>query len=167
MSCKVLLISAGIFHPPLLARIELSKLLTGVRGIDLQRGRSLEWLKEMDSTEMQALVLYYHQKSLSTAALDSLDSFVNVGGGVLAIHSATASFKETQGYFKILGGRFTGHGPTERITVEAVHSGDEIFHRVPTFTVSDELYLHEFIGEVRPHFVVRQGEHQVPIQQIT
>ncbi len=162
-SCKVLLISAGIFHPPLLGRIQLGKLLARARGVELLRGRSLELLKEMDCTEIQALVLYYHQKSLSTAALDALDSFVSAGGGVLAIHSATASFKEMPDYCEILGGRFTGHGPIEQITIEAVHSRDEIFREIPSFTILDELYLHEFTGEVRPHFVVQQGEHQIPI----
>ena len=40
----------------------------------------------------------------------AFDGFVRAGGGVLAIHSATASFKGSPAYFEVLGGRFVGQG---------------------------------------------------------
>jgi type 1 glutamine amidotransferase len=61
------------------------------------------------SQGFSALVIYIHHKRISQSALTSWIVFVSDGGGILAIHSATASFKK-QTFFEILGGRFIGHG---------------------------------------------------------
>jgi type 1 glutamine amidotransferase len=160
---KILLVSAGLFHPPLFGRLWLDRFISRLENTHLRRGRSLEILRELDTGELQALVLYYHQESISTPALQALDAFVSAGGGVLAIHSATASFQGEPDYFKILGGRFTGHGPIEQFKVEPLHARDSIFGEIPAFSVTDELYLHELTGDICPHFVVRQGDDQIPI----
>lgn len=72
-----------------------------------------------------ALVLYFHHKTLSPAALTRLEAYARQGGGILALHSATASFKDCLPYFDILGGRFIGHGKVEPF--EMVNRGGGIF----------------------------------------
>ncbi len=157
---RIWLISDGFFHPPFLGRLALRRALREVGGYRLDLGGSLEELPD-DLDDAAALVLYFHDVSISPAALAKLDAFVRGGGGVLALHSATASFKEEPRYFEILGGRFTGHGPVSTFEL-CPTAGTNIFEGIPAFTVRDECYLHETSPDIQVHFTARVGRLTVP-----
>jgi type 1 glutamine amidotransferase len=159
---KVLLITDGLFHPPLFGRIAVHQALKQLDGYAFSHIHSLEQLPA-HSNELDAMVLYFHHKSISERALAALDEFVSNGGGLLGIHSATASFKQTPHYFEILGGRFTGHGTVEPIEVKLAATLDEPFRDLPGFTIRDELYIHEVQPEVKIHFEAMQGGAPVPV----
>jgi type 1 glutamine amidotransferase len=159
----VLLVSAGVVHPPLTGWVWLWRFLSKQDEFRVRRVGSLEVLPRMDLRRYRGVVLYYQHASISEAALGALDSFVSGGGGALAIHSATASFKETRHYFEILGGRFTGHGPVAPFDVQPASPEDEIFGRIPAFTVKDELYLHELVSEIDVHFLAEHEGEPVPV----
>jgi type 1 glutamine amidotransferase len=108
-----------------------------------------------------ALVVYIHHKIISDGALKTFDAFVSNGGGILGVHTATASFKQQRHYFEILGGRFTGHGPVETFEVRPV-SESNIFAGIPAFTVKDELYIHEFQPGNDVHFTANHEGQDVP-----
>jgi type 1 glutamine amidotransferase len=159
MTAHVLLCSAGVFHPPLLGRFWLRRMLAKMPGISVLRIPSLEALPHLELGHFQGMILYYHQKTISAAALQALEDFLLGGGGVLAIHSATASFKDAPHYFEILGGRFTTHGPVAHFEVLRSQERDEIFGDLPGFANKDELYLHELQDDLRVHYyAVYQGE---------
>lgn len=107
------------------------------------------------------MVLYFHAADISPTALAKLDAFVGGGGGVLALHSATASFKEEPHYFEMLGGRFTGHGPVSTFALRPTAEA-EVFEGVPAFTVRDECYLHETSPDITVHFTAQVGQLTVP-----
>jgi type 1 glutamine amidotransferase len=109
------------------------------------------------------MVLYFHQKAISNLALETLDHYVRQGGGLLAIHSATASFKNAPRYFDILGGRFRDHGPVQFFQVEPVAPNDEVFGDITPFTVRDELYRHEYDPDNHIHFYATVDDQQEPI----
>jgi type 1 glutamine amidotransferase len=88
---------------------------------------------------------------------------VKGGGGVLAVHSATASYKPTRGYFEVLGGRFTGHGPVEEFEIRPARDDDPIFSGIPAFIVRDELYLHELWPDIDAHFYADHQGKPVPM----
>jgi uncharacterized protein len=157
---KVLLVTDGIFHPPLWGQIILLRFLRQTDGFAVEHIHSLEKLPD-DLDQFSGLVLYYHHKTLSPAALARLDGFVKNGGGILAIHSATASFKGTLPYFDILGGRFIGHVKVEPFEVKKRRSA--IFNGIPNFTVRDELYLHELNDKIQVHFTARHEGKDVPV----
>jgi type 1 glutamine amidotransferase len=159
----VLLVSAGVVHPPLTGWVWLWRFLARLDEFRVRRVRSLEALPRMDLRRCRGLVLYYHHASISEAALGALDSFVSGGGGALAIHSATASFKETTRYFEILGGCFTGHGPVAPFDVEPASPTEEIFGGIPAFAVRDELYLHELVSDIDVHFLAEHEGEPVPV----
>lgn len=167
---KVLLVTAGIFHPTYLGRLALHKALNmplskadgagAGENFSFTHVSSLEKLPPtLDS--FSALVLHYHHKTISDAALEKLDSFVRNGGGVLAIHAATASFKETLPYFEILGGRFIGHGPVEKFKVRNLKG--EVFGDLGNFVVTDELYIHELQPGIQVHFTAKHEGKDVPV----
>jgi type 1 glutamine amidotransferase len=160
MSKKVLLISDGFIHPPYLGRMALNRALAQSEGFTFRRLRSLERLPA-SLGNIAALVLYFHHAQISPAALDRLAAFVRNGGGLLGIHSATASFKDQLEYFDILGGRFIGHGPVEAFHV--TNQSSQIFSGIPDFTIRDELYLHELNPAIQVNFTARHAGQDAPI----
>jgi type 1 glutamine amidotransferase len=158
---KVLLVTDGLFHPPLLARQILRRTLDALEGYSFQHIRSLEKLPA-DLNTFAAIVLYFHHEELSAAALEKLDAFVSTGGGLLGIHTATASFKKVPRYFEILGGRFIGHGPLEKFVVTPVGHKD-VFSGIPAFEVLDELYMHELQPGIEVHFTANQEGEDIPV----
>ena len=161
MHNAILLVASGFFHPPFAAVQRLRSLLRA-SSFRLVHVSSMDHLAGMDLSPFAALVLYFHQKRISDAALAAFDGFVANGGGLLALHAATASFKGTPRYFEILGGRFTGHGPVEEVTLTPAPD-DPIFGGIPAFSITDELYLHELQAGVRPHFTAPHGGEEVPL----
>ena len=157
---KVLLVTDGIFHPTLLGRLALHDALKQLEGFSFVHISSLEKLPT-DLNSFSALVLHYHHKKISSSALGRLDNFVKNGGGILAIHAATASFKEALPYFKILGGRFIGHGKVEPFEVTKVR--DDIFGGIENFVVKDELYIHELEPSIEVHFTAKHEGKDIPV----
>ena len=152
----VLLVSDGFFHPPFMARRVVDRVLTAVGNnvgdIQFTRTRSLNSIVGLDMRQFSAIVLYFHRDHLALDALETFEQFVQDGGGVLAIHSATASFKGHTRYFDVLGGEFAGHGPVEQFTIEPALTNDPIFGEIGTFTVEDELYVHDLQPDMDVHF---------------
>lgn len=164
---RVLLVTAGIFHPPYFGRQALHTGLAQLQGFTFRHVRSLEQMPA-DFESHSALVLYYHEKTISQAALRRLEAFVKNGGGVLAIHSATASFQGEKHYFEILGGRFTGHGEVGECEIRRTHPErsegikDEIFGGIESFSVIDELYIQELQPGIEVHFTAKQAGLEAP-----
>lgn len=157
---KILLITDGIFHPPFLARKTLHKTLAKMEEFEFQHIRSMEKLPA-NLIEFSALVIYLHHKKISEQALVNFDEFVSNGGGILGVHSATASFKQQSHYFEILGGRFIGHGKVEKFKVES--SKSEIFEGIENFVVRDELYVHDLQPGIEVHFTTQHEGRDAPV----
>lgn len=152
MEKRVLVVSAGVFHPTIPARRLFKEILTGIKGVRPVYTSSVEDLGALKSGGYDAVCLYFHRKRISTDALEALHDFVSSGGGLFALHSASASFKETPEYFEILGGRFVSHGKISEFRVSPADSTSKIFKGVGEFTVKDELYIHEYDRDVKVHF---------------
>lgn len=162
---EVLLVTAGWVHPPYLGRVWLRKALAQLPGYSFAHASSLESATQLGLSRYAAMVLYFHHpgKILAGPALDTFREYVARGGGVLALHSATASYKATAPYFDILGGRFTGHGPVHGLEIRPAIASDPIFSDVPPFTITDELYLHDLAPDLRVHFLADHQGKPVPV----
>jgi type 1 glutamine amidotransferase len=163
MPKNVLVISDGRIHPPLLGRFWLRKILMGMQDFHFEWVRSMEKLPNMNLGGFHGMVLYFHHKGISETALDVFDSFVFTGGGVLALHSATASFKDSVRFTAILGGKFNGHGPVERFDMKPTSPHKGIFHRIEGFSITDELYLHDLQPDIDVHFSVLFDGQNIPM----
>ncbi len=157
---NILLITDGIIHPPLPGRLILQRVLRHMDGFACKQIRSLEGMPD-DVDQFAALVLHFHHKTISERALAKLEGYVQNGGGILAIHAATASFKKTQAYFDILGGRFSSHGKVENFEVHK--QTNTIFGGIGDFVVLDELYLHVLDPGIEVHFTAKNEGKEVPV----
>jgi type 1 glutamine amidotransferase len=163
LETPVLLVSDGLVHPSLLGRFWLRRALAALPGYRFRRVASLESLVGLPPDSFRAIVLYVHHKTLSPAALERLDVFLSQGGGLLALHSASASFEDEPRWHDILGGRFDHHGPVEEFVVQPVSSDDEVFGDIPGFSVRDELYRHAYDAGNQIHFCTVVGDEREPV----
>ncbi len=163
MPKNILMISDGKIHPPLMGRFWLRYALAGMQGYNFARVNSMEDILDLDLSVFCGMVLYFHHKKISEQALDAFDDFVSGGGGVLAIHSATASFKEADRFTDILGGKFSGHGPVEFFEIIPADTEEPIFLGIPEFQVTDELYLHDLQSDIEVHFTTLYKGQPVPV----
>jgi type 1 glutamine amidotransferase len=163
LGTQILLVSDGLVHPSLLCRFWLRRALTALPGYRFVRVASLEALPGLPLDSFRAIVLYVHHSTLTVTALECLNAYLERGGGLLAIHSASASFTEEPRYHAILGGRFVEHGPLEEFVVQPSAPGDEVFGGIPGFSVRDELYRHEYDAANRIHFHTVVGEEHEPV----
>jgi type 1 glutamine amidotransferase len=147
-----LLIFDGMFHPPWLGRRNLERSLRSVPGWDFLRISSVEKLPQLPLDSFQCMALYFHHKRVSPSALDSLDRYVKEGGGLLVVHCASASFKKQPQYFQILGGRFREHGSVQELRIDPTNGENGPFSGIPTFTVRDEPFRHEYESTNQIHF---------------
>jgi type 1 glutamine amidotransferase len=159
----VLLVSDGLVHPSVPARFCLRRALAGLPGYRFRRAASLEVLPRLPPDPFRAIALYVHHATLSAAALEGLDGFLRAGGGLLAIHSASASFSEEPRYYDILGGQFVHHGPVEEFVVQPAAPQDEVFGAMTPFSVRDELYRHEYDPANRIRFYTAVGGDREPV----
>ena len=165
---SILLVSEGLVHPSLPARFFLRRALVTLPGYRFRRAPSLEALPPTATDRFRAIVLYLHHETISPGALERLEDFVRGGGGLLAVHSASASFQGEERYVDILGGRFVEHGPVEPFEVCPVEPGlttpqEAIFGDIPAFSVKDELYRHEYDPGNQIHFYTPIGDEREPV----
>jgi len=73
-------------------------------------------------------------------------SYVEKGGGLLAIHSATVAGEKTEKMDKLLGSRFTFHPLESPVTVKPI-TPHPITERVGMFCEVDELYRMKIISD--------------------
>lgn len=158
----VLLVLDGLFHPSLIGRLGLERFFRGQAGFQFKKVASLEALPEMDPAAFQAMVLYFHHEKISPAALDAFENHVRAGCGVIAVHSASASFKQSPRYYDVLGGQFVRHGPIGSFDIQPV-GASPLLSGIPGFAVRDELYRHEFDPANTVHFSVEVDGMQEPV----
>lgn len=163
MEKNILLISDGIFHPSLSARLWLHRSLSQIPEYTYQLINSINKFVNLDPSIYNSLVLYFHHKNIEELALETFKRYVSNGGGILAIHSATASFKHNQEYFEILGGKFLYHGKPTTFPVIQSASHDNIFGEIQNFIVNDELYRHQLFGKNKIHFYSQIDNIEIPL----
>lgn len=158
---KVLLVTQGTDHPPVLAQRTLSRLMKIQEKYDIEQIPSPEHFPD-DLDRFIAMVLYYHLDKVSDRDLAIFERFVAKGGGILALHSATASFMNSALYFKILGGKFVEHDVITEFLLSPV-KGTAIFPDLPEFAVEDELYIHETEPDIQVHITTNLAGEQIPV----
>jgi hypothetical protein len=70
--------------------------------------------------------------------------FVANGGAVLNLHNSLGLYPAHGPYLKLMGGRYTGHGPLERFRVEVVDRRHPITRGVDAFSVIDEQHAPDY-----------------------
>ncbi len=81
--------------------------------------------------------------NLGEARAKGLREFVEAGGGLVGIHCATDSFRDSDVYWELVGGRFTGHG-SGKYTVEVIDPHHPVTAGMGEYQIEDEDYQHSY-----------------------
>lgn len=90
---------------------------------------------------------------------DALGEFVNAGGGLVAVHSGTASYKDWPAVRAVLGGVFTSHPPPCPVTIEPRAGHPLVAGVTEPFTVHDEHYQMTLDDAAADVFLHTRSEH--------
>ena len=157
---RILEISTGLIHPPLMARAIIHRYIS--KSNKVTQVQSIEDVALLKHEPFDAVVIYLHRHKISAGAAQILGDFVSQGGGLLGIHSASASYKSCDSYFELLGGRFSSHGPVQKFSI--IQNNSSIFTSESETSICDELYHHTLMNDITVHFSARTTEGaDVPI----
>ena len=114
---------------------------------ELEIVRGPEHFVKLNSGEYAAVLVYTtgYDDELYGEREEALFRFVENGGGLIGLHSATDSFKHNRRWLELIGSKFYHHEDFKRYEVR-VEDGYYITRRLQSFTLPDELYHLEMMG---------------------
>ncbi|MBN1812062.1 MAG: ThuA domain-containing protein [Anaerolineae bacterium] len=90
---------------------------------------------------------------LTDAQAESLASWVQGGGGLLAVHAATVAGQTSPALRALVGGVFVEHPPQFSFTVYPLYKEHPITAGIGAFTVHDEFYVQAYDDTVAIHAI--------------
>lgn len=163
---RVLVFCDDLYHPAATVRAGLAPLAAGF---------TFDWVEDAagwDPRRLDGYDLVLLSKSNVCSATDktpwlagptesALGDFVRAGGGLVAVHSGTASYKDWPAVRAVLGGVFDRHPPPCPVTVEP-WAGHPLTAGVPAaFVIHDEHYQVIMDDPMADVFLHTRSEHGV------
>lgn len=133
-----------------------------------ERGINIHYTDRQDDINLRNLkkydgfMLYGNRSNLTPAQEYSLLRYVHEGGGFTAIHSASASFNDSDAFVNLVGGAFKSHG-AGTFSTRHVEPNHPVKAGVPNFESWDETYVHMKLNPDKTVLSVRvEGDHEEP-----
>jgi type 1 glutamine amidotransferase len=139
---KVLFLGDNGLHVPGTRLRELAPAMLA-RGIqlvyseDIDQALRLETLKRYD-----ALMIYANTTRLESAQEQALVDYVTQGGGLIAVHCASAAFGNSDRFIALVGGRFKSH-QTGTFRTRIAEPNSPVMQGFSGFESWDETYVHD------------------------
>ncbi|MDE0086900.1 MAG: ThuA domain-containing protein [Candidatus Poribacteria bacterium] len=142
----------GIYHDHEGNGKFLTAMLNDTDSIEADFSRDYDVLA--DGLDAYNTVLFYTDVGELTAAQETgLLKYIRSGGGFFGLHTAAASFRESEGYHGMLNGFFNGHSPYMDFTVNVNDSEHPISIGLTDFEVTDELYYLKHNPDTSQHLM--------------
>jgi len=152
------LVANARYHDTDFARLELLKLLSEDREIRTRVADSFADTEAISQSDF--LVTYTCDLRPSEAEERALRDFVAAGGRWIALHGTNAILDFTPKglqcprshttFMETLGSRFISHPPIQPYRVTVSDPSHPLVKGIESFEASDEIYLCEYYGEVKP-----------------
>jgi putative membrane-bound dehydrogenase-like protein len=132
------------------------------QNIEVVYTASLDDLNQALLAGFDCLLIYANHTRISPEQEEALFNFVEAGGGLAAIHSASYCFHNSPRYIELVGAQFRRHG--EGVFRETlVRPGHEILKNLEAIESWDETYVHHRHNQDRLVLAERrEGDHQEP-----
>ncbi len=142
----------GKYHAHVANGKFVTAILNDEDGITADFSRDYEVLA--DGLDAYNVVLFYTDVGELTAAQETgLLNYIRAGGGFYGLHTAAASFRESEPYHEMLNGFFNGHSPYMTFTVNIGDTEHPITQGLEDFEVVDELYYLKHNPETSHHLM--------------
>lgn len=155
---RVLLVTGGIIHDFVGGGRVLRQALSaagryGVTEVIIGDKGGVPAFANLSRDQFDVVLLYCQGEKLADDQERGLIRYVESGGGLVAMHCASGSFKSNEGYARLIGCRFKSHPPgtfeyTVKLDDAKRKAGDPLVTRCDDFAIRDEHYLLETIGEI-------------------
>lgn len=129
----------GIYHDHAGNGKFLTDLLNGTENVVAEFSQDYDILSK-GLNSYQSILFYTDVGELTSVQESALLQYIKSGGGFFGLHTAAASFRESDGYHGMLNGFFNGHSPYMDFTVNVTESEHPITVGLTDFDVKDELY---------------------------
>jgi type 1 glutamine amidotransferase len=139
---KVLFLRGGGVHDWKGCTPILAEILDRSGDFDVTFTENLDDLKERIN-QFDIIMHYTTGLELDKEQETGLCDFVQKGGGYVGIHSATDSFKNSDRFWEMVGGRFAGHGGGT-FKVYIYDKEHAITKGLEDFEIQDETYSHNY-----------------------
>ena len=163
-SKKALMITGGTWHDFDGFAANMRPLVEGA-GYSLKATQDLETLTGLDRMGVDLVISYtslgkhregYNDSGPEIMTLEQirgLRTWVQAGGGLLAVHSATVLGDSDPELGELMGGVFVSHPPQFAFSVYPLISEHPITLGIDAFTVFDEFYVQRLVAPVEIHMV--------------
>ena len=125
-------------------------------GIEMTYSDNLNDLNPQTLANYEAVILYIGARNDKPERILALISFVENGGGLVALHHTCGAFEGDKRFVSLVGGEFASHGSG---WFSAKHvkgqSGHPALGGVPEFEVWDETYVHKSLSADRTDLQIR------------
>jgi putative membrane-bound dehydrogenase-like protein len=115
------------------------------KGIHITYTTNLEDLNTENLNKYNGLAIYANHEEISEVQEKALLDFVSSGKGLIPIHCASACFKNSEEYIKMVGGQFKSHG-TGIFQATVTDSPSNQIKGIKEFQSWDETYVHHKIN---------------------
>jgi uncharacterized protein len=127
-------------HQPLNRLKQVIEYFTS-RGIYIHYTEQQDEINFSNLKHFDVLMLYGNRSGLSKDQEAALLRYVNEGGGLAAIHSASSMFNDSDAFVNLIGGAFKAHGEGT-FRVRHIQFDHPVKQGVPEFENWDETYVH-------------------------
>ncbi|MEX1184361.1 MAG: PVC-type heme-binding CxxCH protein [Gemmatimonadota bacterium] len=158
---QVLFLGGDGHHVPE-QRAKDARPILAYNGIDLFYTDDAADLNTAELAKYHALVFYNNQPRIEDDELAALTDFIENGGGLVVLHSASASFQNSEEFIRLVGAAFKSHG-TGTFSVTRTQPNHAVVAGVPSFESWEETYVHTKHNPDRTVLEVRrEGSHEEP-----
>jgi type 1 glutamine amidotransferase len=152
---KVMFLRGGPVHdwknnPPILKAV-----LDRTNDFEVTFTENLDDLKERIK-DFDIIAIYTTGMELASEQEKGLCDFIERGGGFVGIHSASDSFKNSDRYWEMVGGRFAGHGGG-KYAVYIYDPDHPITKGLKDFEIEDETYRHNYHRNAQMRSLIRMN----------
>ena len=153
--------TAGFHHASIPAQQRFLRSLRGVRVVVLDRVAQLTAAR-LRGARAVVFASTSGEPAFSATGRLALLRYVRDGGGFVGTHSASDTFARWPGYVRMLGTRFSHHGPIERRRVVVADRRHSVTRGLgASFSHVDEYY--RFVSAPRAHVLLRDGAGGPPL----
>ena len=131
-------------------------------GINLTYTDNLNDLNASNLKKYDGLIIYANHDSIAPSQEAALKEFVEGGKGLIPLHSAAGSFKNSEWYIQTIGGQFDSHGEGD-FKGTIVNAKHPVMQGLEEFTTWDETYVHKNLNPDMTVLMERvEGEKREP-----
>jgi putative membrane-bound dehydrogenase-like protein len=129
------------------------------RGIQIVYTEDLGALRLENLKRYDAVMIYGNIETISPGSEQALLDYVAQGGGLVALHSASASFRNSDRLIALIGAQFQRHGPIAAFRTRLIAPTNPVTQGFSGFESTDEPYEHTKHNEQnRTILEVRESE---------